>query len=352
MSLPQFIRKRARQTTDFPLERPGVEPIGPADTETIADDLDPPVGDSPPVPGAPPPLTPQPPERDVLPPATPELPQPPRMGRISRAWRRRLTDFAWPRPGYAADSGRLGEFEVIAASVIGQSHLHDGAPRQDSYHFLAVGDAAVLAIADGVSARPLAGIGAETAAYVAVSTYAALLKNPEARRSWDLLISALMEAIAAADGSVRGVAAELQADPEELSTTLLVADLRRDITGNLVANIAGVGNSSALMVGPDNFLEVIAGPSEGGSPSEYHQFIPGSQGRVRATRAILPPGAALLLVTDGLADDLHASAKLRSWVSTRLSASLTPIEFAHVLSYRRQGSSDDLTAIAAAPSGK
>jgi hypothetical protein len=55
----------------------------------------------------------------------------------------------------------------------------------------------------------------------------------------------------------------------------------------------------------------------------------------------------LVLATDGFADDLHASPVLRDWLWERLGAADTPIEFAHVLSYRRQGTSDDLTAVLA-----
>jgi serine/threonine protein phosphatase PrpC len=241
----------------------------------------------------------------------------------------------------------MGEFEVIAASVIGQGHRHDGTDRQDAYHLLAVEGGVALAIADGVSARPLAAIGAETAVYAAVMDYASATREGAVRGGWDGLIRALSAAVEAADAAIRSVAADLRVKAEELSTTLLIADLRHDSEGRVVVTTAAIGNSSALRIGPGDTLGVIDGPGEGGSPTGYHDFLPGPSGRVRIACSILPAGADLVLVTDGLADDLHASATVRDWMRSRLTHSATPIEFAHALSYRRQGTSDDLTAVAA-----
>jgi hypothetical protein len=241
----------------------------------------------------------------------------------------------------------MGGFEVIAASIIGQGHRHNGADRQDAYHLLAVEGGVALAIADGVSARPLAAIGAETAVYAAVMSYASATRKGAVREGWDGLIRALSAAVEASDAATRSVAAELRVKPEELSTTLLIADLRHDSEGRVVVTTAAIGNSSALRIGPGETLEVIDGPSEGGSPSGYHEFVPGPSGRVRNAHSVLPAESAVMLVTDGLADDLHASATVRDWMRARLADSVTPLEFAHALSYRRQGSSDDLTAVVA-----
>ncbi len=151
------------------------------------------------------------------------------------------------------------------------------------------------------------------------------------------------------EDAIFDAAAQIGIEPEELSTTLLIADLQRDNDGRVVVTVAGVGNSSALALTPQLPPAVIAGPPEGGSPAQYHEFLPGTSGRVGVDQATLPPDAVLLLATDGLADDLHASPVLRDWLWERLGDAVTPIEFAHVLSYRRQGTSDDLTMILARP---
>lgn len=268
------------------------------------------------------------------------------MGRISRQWRRRLADAAWPRPGFAADGGELGGFQVLAASAAGQKHLHEASQRQDAYYFASLGDGVVLAVADGVSARPLAAIGAEVAVFAAVRSYlVATWSGTEGGR--DPVAARLAQAVDLAAEAVFGAAAEMKLAPEDLSTTVLLADLRRDRTGRITVTTAGIGNSSAMIIPAGLPPVVIAGPREGGSPKEYHRFLPGVPGRARIERASHPGEAVVVLATDGFADDLHDSPVLRDWLHDRLGSAVTPVEFAHVLSYRRQGTSDDLTVLAA-----
>lgn len=277
------------------------------------------------------------------------LPRPPTIGRVSRAWRRQIADAEWPRPGYAADGGRIGAFEVLAASVVGHGHLHRAIQRQDAYRLAAAaGEGAVLAIADGVSEMPMAAIGAEVAAFVAVQCFlasAAGVGGPGS--SAPPVGERLAGAVDEADEAVREVAAELGLAPRELSTTLLIAHLARGAQGQIEVETASVGNSSALEVAGDDPPLVISGPRPGDPPALHGQFLPGSPGSARTSRAALRPGAVLALVTDGLADDLHESATVRRWLWGRLAAAESPLEFAHALSYRRQGSMDDLTVVAA-----
>jgi hypothetical protein len=269
------------------------------------------------------------------------------MGRIAGNWRRQLADTTWPRPGFAADGGELGGFQVLAASVAGQKHLHEGSQRQDAYYFASLGsDGAILAIADGVSSHPLAAIGADVAVFAAVRGY---LKTTGEEDGDDMLSERLSAAVDRGEDAVFEAANQMRVEAAELSTTLLLADLRRGADGEVAVTVAGVGNSSALALVPGSPPAVIAGPPEGGSPPQYHQFLPGDTGRAGIDRARLPAGAALVLATDGFADDLHASPAVGDWLWDRIAAAGSPIEFAHVLSYRRQGTNDDLTAVVARP---
>src|SRR5215203_562258 len=311
-------------------------PVDPG-AETVADHLDPPR----PAPQPAPAPAPAPRRKH-------ELPAAPTMGRIASNWRRRLADTTWPRPGVAADGGELGGFQVLAASVAGQKHLHEGSQRQDAYYFATLGDdGVVLAVADGVSSHPLAGIGADIAVFAAVRGY--LKATWSAAGDGDTIPERLVAAVDRGEDAIFEAANQMRIEPRELSTTLLLVDLRHGNDGSVAVTTAGVGNSSALALAPGSPPAVIGGPPEGGAPAQYHQFLPGDPGRAQVDHARLPAGAALVLATDGFADDLHASPAVGDWLWDRIGAAGSPIEFAHVLSYRRQGTNDDLTAVVAMP---
>ncbi|HET8956390.1 MAG TPA: protein phosphatase 2C domain-containing protein [Solirubrobacterales bacterium] len=278
-----------------------------------------------------------------------ELPEPPKIGRVSQSWRRRLAESGWPRPGYAADGGEVGPFSVLAASAVGQGHLHRGVQRQDAYHFAPAGTGAVVAVADGVSQMPLSALGAEVAAFSAVREYAhscgIVASAPVAERPGPAEL--LADAVDIADAEVRRLAADLSIEPRELSTTLMVAALEPGQGDEVHVTIGAVGNSSAFEIASEGPPAVLAGPGSEDPSADYGEFLPATAGTARIDRALLRPGATLLLATDGLAEDLVTSASVRRWLWERLTYSRTPLEFAHALSYRRQGSMDDLTALAA-----
>ncbi|HST68072.1 MAG TPA: protein phosphatase 2C domain-containing protein [Solirubrobacterales bacterium] len=278
-----------------------------------------------------------------------ELPEPPKIGRVSQSWRRRLAESGWPRPGYAADGGEVGPFTILAASAVGQGHLHRSVQRQDAYHFAPAGTGAVVAIADGVSQMPLSALGAEVAAFSAVREYAhscgIVASAPAAERPGPAEL--LADAADAADAEVRRLAADLSIEPRDLSTTLLVAALEPGQGDEVHVTIGAVGNSSAFEIASEGLPAVLAGPGSEDPSADYGEFLPGTPGTARIDRALLRPGATLLLATDGLAEDLISSASVQRWLWDRLTRSRTPLEFAHALSYRRQGSMDDLTALAA-----
>jgi serine/threonine protein phosphatase PrpC len=352
---PQSEPPPPRQSDPAPRNRP--EAVDP-EAKTRAIGADEPVTEADPAPPAPrsepppkaEPGAAQPPDPSPRPPAaTEELPEPPKIGRVSQSWRRRLAESGWPRPGYAADGGEVGPFSILAASAVGQGHLHRGIQRQDAYHFAPARSGAVVAVADGVSQMPLSALGAEVAAFAAVREYAyssgIVASAPAAERPGPAEL--LADAVDVADAEVRRLAADLSIEPRELSTTLLVAALEPGQGDEVHVTIGAVGNSSAFEISSDGPPAVLAGPGSEDPSADYGEFLPGTAGTARIDRALLRPGAALLLATDGLAEDLVSSASVRRWLWERLTHSRTPLEFAHALSYRRQGSMDDLTALAA-----
>jgi hypothetical protein len=121
--------------------------------------------------------------------------------------------------------------------------------------------------------------------------------------------------------------------------------LRRGADGGLRIVSAGIGNSSALAMLGEGPPVVVAGPDPE-YPEGHDDFVPTATAPPRVSVMTLRDEAALVLATDGFADDLHQSAAVRAWLWERLCSATEPLEFAHALGYRRQGSTDDLTALA------
>src|SRR5262245_5755401 len=61
-------------------------------------------------------------------------------------------------------------WDVVAASAIGSSHEQRGHPRQDAFAIAIAGDAAIVALADGLGSSPRAEVGASIACEAVVTT--------------------------------------------------------------------------------------------------------------------------------------------------------------------------------------
>jgi len=272
---------------------------------------------------------------------------------------------------FRADGGSSTDFFVVAASVCGTAHRLAGRRCEDSYGWAQPGPGRLaLAVADGVSGAGRGGEGAD----LAVSAACSLLSEQADGAPWGpagavRAVIAVSEALVTAAGP--GPAARL-------STTLVVALLSVQEEG-MAISLARVGDSTAFALsaggewrelfaeappapggpgyddGPDD-----AGPDEdgpdGGLRSTATDALPLARGAAEAAAietwsGQLPGGAALVLLTDGLAGPLRdgpstvapglAEALLRT---TREGPS--PLDLAHAASFSRRGVHDDRTIVA------
>jgi serine/threonine protein phosphatase PrpC len=265
------------------------------------------------------------------------------VGRISSAWQRHLASTDWSRAGLVADYGTAGPLVLAAASVVGRTHAHRGLQRQDAYGFKLISGVLVCAIADGVSSSPLSGAGADVAVSAALSS--AGTSTPAAAGGdfeW------LQFAACNARRAVQRLTDEIPpGDERQFASTLVLAAIRTDERrGHLQVSVVSIGDSSALELTPRGDINVIAGPRSTKNSQELRDYLPYLGSEVVSRRCNLPNRSTLLLVTDGLAEDIRNSETVRNWVAEQLRATTSMVAAAHVLSYARQRSGDDLTFVA------
>jgi len=181
------------------------------------------------------------------------------------------------------------QFEHFAASARGPLHAELDSRNQDAWKASRTSAGVVVAVADGMGSKPLADIGSRTACAAAVA----------ATELWwradDAPVSALPSLIESLWRTWLGPVA-----PDDARTTCLVAGVSQ--RGALV--MAAIGDGLALIC-DDSEMQVLTAERMGFS-NETHALgrMPTAGAWRVATRGEVPPGTAVLLATDGVADDL------------------------------------------------
>ncbi|HUC15450.1 MAG TPA: protein phosphatase 2C domain-containing protein [Acidimicrobiales bacterium] len=247
---------------------------------------------------------------------------------------------------YRADGGRSAEFVVLAASVAGVAHRLSGRRCEDAYAWALPrrGRLAVI-VADGVSTAGRGGEGAD----IAVSSACEHLLAAE---SWGEI--ECLAALRAASEAVSGAGGRSAA---ELSTTLVVALVSTSGAGAEVS-LARVGDSSAFVLAGAEWGELFPGRAEEEMRGNVVGVLPlgsrGDDGAIETASMALPAGAALVLLTDGVADPLRdgpgtVAPALAEVLSGGPSGALTPLALADAADFSRRGCQDDRTVLAAWP---
>ncbi|GAA1010148.1 hypothetical protein Aple_039310 [Acrocarpospora pleiomorpha] len=264
----------------------------------------------------------------------------PTVGRAAPGFRASL-DPANPLrvPSVVADAGQLGPYWVAAAALTGLSHLHTGTTGQDRYSFHA--DASTQAVAvtvcDGLGSRPrTAQLGADTLARTLSQSLAA---TPGAAFGGDPY-PAVAAAVAVANERLRA-AADLR-EPGDLASVFATAWLPES-GGPLV--VARVGDCSAFGLGLTGFFPIFG--EKDGALNEPGAYLPADDPLAGLELRTVPAGEcrALVLATDGLAEDLRGSPAIRGWLAARWDQPCHTMWMLNSLRYRRQGSQDDRTAL-------
>ncbi|GAA0966247.1 hypothetical protein GCM10009555_007620 [Acrocarpospora macrocephala] len=264
----------------------------------------------------------------------------PTVGRAAHGFRASL-DPANPLrvPSVVADAGQLGPYWVAAAALTGLSHLHLGTTGQDRYSFHADASTQGVAVtvADGLGSRPrTAQLGADT---LARTLSQALAATPGTAFGSDPR-PAVAAAVAIANERLCDTADPR--GPENLASVFAAARLPES-GGPLI--LARVGDCSAFGLGPDGFFPIFG--EKDGALNEPGAYLPADDPLTGLELRTVPAGGcrALVLATDGLAEDLRGSPAIRDWLAARWERPCHTMWMLNSLRYRRQGSHDDRTAL-------
>ena len=272
---------------------------------------------------------------------------------------------------YRADGGQSADFVVLAASVAGAAHRLVGGRCEDSYAWVRPGPGRLgLIVADGVSTAGRGGEGADLAVEVAARYLSGCGDWDEracraaARRASDQLSSAI--AVPAT-----GTAAVL-------STTFVVALVTARTVG--VDGVDGddraggpgggggdggadvvlgrVGDSTAFRLAEGVWQEMFLPPDNDDLRHTATDVLPfsnqgdGDATRVETASAHLPRGAAIVLLTDGIANPLRdgpttVAPALAELLRAGAGGRLSPLSLAAAADFSRRGCQDDRTILVA-----
>ncbi|MFJ5641598.1 protein phosphatase 2C domain-containing protein [Streptomyces sp. NPDC093223] len=265
----------------------------------------------------------------------------------------RLAELPWrlpPQPappGLAADSARLGDLEVRAASVVGPGHRIDetrAGPRQDSYR---IGrDAAarhlVVAVADGMSDSS----HSDTAAAVATLSLVNSLRRQldEGVPLFDLdHRTAFLEAAQ----QVHAIARQRQWSADSVRTVAVAAVVPADTPPNGDRGIwlAGLGDTSAWVREPRRWAQLLGEKEQGPDAGRLRTYLPHTPEAVERRHLSLGPGQALVLTTDGLGDALTELTQAHDWFHHHWAAPVTALDLLLHINYDSHQRNDDRTAV-------
>jgi serine/threonine protein phosphatase PrpC len=250
------------------------------------------------------------------------------------------------RPDTIADGWSSEHATVRLAAVRGYDHRHRGLPRQDdaaAVHHAASG-AVLFAVADGVSAAPLAHLGATAACRAALTRALADLDRGSAV-DWPVLVEHAAWQVVQQAAAVLGLDAP---DPEraekEMATTLVAGMVTADGDVALVR----VGDTAAWLL-CDGAFRPVWPPETGALVTPDVTALPRVP-EIVVRRERLAPGAVLLVGTDGFADPLaDGTGPVGAYFAERLATPRPPLEFARDLDFSRETFDDDRTLLAIWP---
>lgn len=199
-----------------------------------------------------------------------------------------------PHPKPHADTLHIdGDLRIVGASKRGRSHAHAGSFREDHAHARAVGPWRLLAVADGAGSAALSRLGSRIAVDTALDALQANLPND------DDIAPALLAAAHAAAHALDDRAAADSIDRRALSTTLILAAVRRVEAGILTA-VVGVGDGGAGIVDVTRTELTTLTTPDNGEFAGQTRFLDASVTADRVRVDVRPAYSALLLMTDGI----------------------------------------------------
>ncbi|GGK40790.1 hypothetical protein GCM10010124_37050 [Pilimelia terevasa] len=262
-----------------------------------------------------------------------------------------LPSAAQDYPDTICDGWATPHLVVRMASARGDAHRHRGQPRQD-HALIAVHPrtgALLLAVLDGVSAVPLAHVGAQAAGRAALAALWSTLNHNDTV-DWEEVVGAAARALLRHHqyGIVQG---ESRDDVERRLATTIVAGLVRPTPDGLLATLVRVGDSGAWLLDRGSYLPLFAAKGAGEATiSGAVDPLPRMPEHVRPIEVPVPRDGVLLVATDGIGDPLGDGTGLVGQLFAEVLVTPPPLlGFAHAVDFSRDTFDDDRTLVAVWP---
>lgn len=205
-------------------------------------------------------------------------------------------------------------WSVLAGSTTGGAHARAGVSGQDAYAVEEIGQALVLAVADGASSAACAAAGASLAVRLALAVLAPTLRGrtPETAAEWLTLLDTgpdrLMRRFRRAARALARTVGDLR--PQDLATTVTVVVVRPPWV-----SVFAVGDGVVVVRAADGNLDLLLAPRGGPEqPPGMTALLPTARpGEARRLVACLPDLNGLAVCTDGVSDLLIEYVEARPW---------------------------------------
>ena len=268
---------------------------------------------------------------------------------IARA--HRLTPY---RPDSTADGWSTSYATLRAASIRGQYHRYNGAPRQDDFAVMQLTEPnrIVVALADGISAATQSHVGATAAVRYATQWLAGQNDKPADQIDWVSLIESTAWTLVTQTAALLGVP-EASADQAEelMATTLVCAVVEPDPLGGLVARVVSVGDSGCwILDGEGAFTAVTGGKhsDQADVTSSAVVGLPRVPNGIEPVMIHVAPDQVLLFATDGFGDPLGDGGGPVGDLFVAVLQRPVPsmVELVYALDFSRETFDDDRTLVA------
>ncbi|MFA1551016.1 protein phosphatase 2C domain-containing protein [Actinomadura chokoriensis] len=255
------------------------------------------------------------------------------------------------RSSLQADGGCVGQVTIRAASCRGSAHMRDGKPRQDAFLVSASADGRwiIAAVADGVGSTAHPEVAAQAAVAAAVRlTERAIGPGGLGPHGWEPIFRQVADEIGDRLAALDGAAG----NPRPGRTTLLVLLAPADPRPGRTAQLAGVGDSPALLLRPAaGEWSLVLGPgrTSGRVQDDVTAALPPGVDELRTAALEWRPGEVLLLATDGFANALGNRSELSVALAAEWERPPHLLGFIRDVDFRRATFTDDRTVVALWP---
>lgn len=236
--------------------------------------------------------------------------------------------FAMPREGHCYDGYGIEGFVVRCASHVGYRHMVDVSEREDSYAVVLSADRRCLhaIVADGVGSASHAGATAVVASDL-------IARRLDAGESIDDTLALLGEDLS---GTLSNRYPDV--DPHDFATTIIVATV--DMRSSSVS-VRRIGDSTAFVLRNGQLVCLF---DDDGLPETH--AVPALVPKVELATLEIEVDEALLVCTDGVADQLLFSSAVKSVFEEQLVTAPSALDFCRLVGFEARQGHDDQTAVA------